>query len=117
MTGAEIVRLGLEKPGAFLCYPFGPDVAVIKARSGGRSRIFIQVFMLHGALHVTFSCDAAHGLYYRSQYPDVSRGWHCPPVQQPYFITLPTDCSVPDEPMRRMLDESYCCVCRKLQRG
>ena len=50
MTPQQVVDYCLSKAGAYLDYPFGPDVTIIKVgktdeRSG---RIFAQVFKLKG---------------------------------------------------------------------
>jgi len=55
------------------------------------------------------------GDFYRTAYPDsVTRGYHCPPVQQPYFNTVRLDGNVSDEEILRMIDGSYRYVVRKL---
>ena len=64
---------------------------------------------------LTFNGDAMTGDFYRSAYPDdVKRGYHCPPVQQPYFNTVNLTGSVPDEEILHMLDGSYKYVVGKL---
>ena len=44
----------------------------------------------------------------------VVRGYHCPPIQQPYFNTLPPDGEVPYEMIIEMIDLSYKTVVEKL---
>lgn len=64
---------------------------------------------------MTFNCDAMTGEFYRSLFPGVVvRGYHCPPVQQPYFNTLPINGEVPDELILEMADHSYKTVMGKL---
>lgn len=65
---------------------------------------------------MTFNCDAMTGEFYRSLFPGVVvRGYHCPPVQQPYFNTLPINVEVvPDELILEMADHSYKTVMGKL---
>lgn len=63
----------------------------------------------------TFNGDAMTGDFYRTAYPDnVTRGYHCPPVQQPYFNTVRLYGGVPDEEFFRMIDGSYRYVVGKL---
>lgn len=63
----------------------------------------------------TFNGDALTGDFYRKLYPgDVKRGYHCPPVQQPYFNTVTLNGNVPDEEILRMADSSYEYVVSKL---
>lgn len=113
MTNREISEYCLSKPGAYTDYPFGPDVAVIKVKK----RIFAQLFNLKGERSATFNCDAETGEFYRSVYSEsVARGYHCPPVQQPYFNTVRLDGEVPDIEIRAMIDHSYNRVVQKLSR-
>ena len=54
------------------------------------------------------------GEFYRQLYPDVIvRGYHCPPVQQPYFNTFPIN-EISDELIHEMADHSYVTVVGKL---
>ena len=116
MMSDEIINYCLAKPGAFIDYPFGPDVTIIKVKSpNSPARIFAQLFVLKGERKATFSCDAMTGAFYRSIYPDdVVRGYHCPPVQQPYFNTVNLDGAVPDDEIVKMADHAYMVVVGKL---
>ena len=44
------------------------------------------------------------------------RGYHCPPVQQPFFNTINLDDSVPDEEIFRMIDHAYEAVVAKFSK-
>ena len=44
----------------------------------------------------------------------MTRGYHCPSVQQPYFNTVRLDGDVPGEEILRMIDGSYRYVVGKL---
>ncbi|MDR0818524.1 MAG: MmcQ/YjbR family DNA-binding protein [Oscillospiraceae bacterium] len=117
MTLQKISDYCLAKPGAYLDYPFGPDFPVIKVKapSQEKGRIFAQPFVLKGLPKVTLNCDQATGEFYRDlYYGSVVRGWHCPPVQQPYFNTIELDGSVPDEEIIVMIEHSYSVVTAKL---
>jgi predicted DNA-binding protein (MmcQ/YjbR family) len=107
----------LAKPGAYLDYPFGPDVAVVKVRAPTQpcGRVFAQVFTLRGVPTATLSCDPLTAEEYRALYPGlVVRGYHCPPVQQPYFNSLPLSGGVPDEDILELADTAYEAVVAKL---
>ena len=120
MTQQQIVDTCLALPGAYLDYPFGPDVAIckVKAPSQEQGRIFAQVFMLRGEPMATFNCDRPTGEFYRGLYPEaVTRGWHCPPVQQPYFNTVKLDGTVQDEEILRMIEHAYRVVRAKLPKA
>ncbi len=117
MTHLEIETYCLMKSGAYPDWPFGPDCTVIKikAPSQEKGRIFAQLFVLRGEPVVTLNCNMMTGELYRSVYPEsVTRGYHCPPVQQPYFNTVKLDGSVSDEVLVEMIDHSYSFVLGKL---
>lgn len=115
MGQEEWIAYCLEKPYAFLAFPFGPETAVVKlGPPGAPPRIFAQFFTLKGAPYATFTCDRAMGEFYRAVYPGVvTRGYHCPPVQQPYFNSLPLNGAVPDDELKSMIDLAYAAVTAK----
>jgi len=120
MTRQEIVDTCLALPGAYLDYPFGPDVAVckVKAPSQEAGRIFAQAFVLRGEPMATFNCDRPTGEFYRQVYPGtVTRGYHCPQVQQPYFNTVKLDGTVSDDEVLRMIGHAYRVVRGKLPKA
>lgn len=111
MKTEEIINYCLKKNGAYIDHPFGPESTIIKVEK----KIFAQLFTLKGIESVTFNCDAMTGEFYRSLFPGVVvRGYHCPPVQQPYFNTLPINGEVTDELILEMADHSYKTVMGKL---
>jgi len=116
MTSQQILDYCLAKPGAYLDFPFGPEVFIIKVKSpSSGARIFAQIFLLKGEPCATFNCDMPTGALYRGAYPGVvTRGHHCPPVQQPYFNTVRLDGGVPDDMLLHMIDHSYAVVVAKL---
>jgi len=117
MTNQEILDECLAKPGAYEDYPFGPEVTVVKVKAPSQEtgRIFAQIFSLKNNRKVTLNCDIMTGEMYRQMYPGtVSRGYHCPPVQQPYFNTVSLDGTVPPQELRRMIAHSYDTVRAKL---
>jgi predicted DNA-binding protein (MmcQ/YjbR family) len=117
MTHAEIIAHCLQKPGAYLDYPFDAvtPVVKVKAPSQEKGRIFAQAFMLRGEPKTTLNCTPAMADFYRRMYPgSVVRGWHCPPVMQPHFNTVSLDGTVPDAEILRMIEEAYDTVVAKL---
>ncbi|WMJ23192.1 MmcQ/YjbR family DNA-binding protein [Paludicola sp. MB14-C6] len=117
MTPQQIIDYCLAKKGAYIDYPFGPDVVVIKVgKTSERSgRIFAQIFKLKDIDTVTLNCDIMTGQFYRDLLPNiVVRGYHCPAVQQPYFNTFPLTDDVPDELIIEMIEHSYKTVLNKL---
>lgn len=117
ITTELITDYCLKKNGAYLDFPFGLDCAVIKVKgdSQEKGRIFAQLFRLKGQDSITLNCDIMTGMLYRDMFPNiVVRGYHCPPVQQPYFNTFPLDGSVPNEIIIEMIEHSYKTVISKL---
>ena len=119
MTHTQIIVYCLAKPGAYLDYPFGPDFAVVKVKapSQQKGRIFAQPFILRRPSRccVTLNCAPDAGDFWRQMFPgSVTRGWHCPPVQQPHFNTVNLDGTVPDDEILRMIDHAYTVVVAKM---
>ena len=117
MTINDIETYCLTKHGAYLDWPFGPEFAVakVKATTQEKGRIFAQPFIHRGEPKVTLNCDMMTGEFYRSIYPgSVTRGWHCPPIQQPYFNAIILDGTVPDDVLIDMIDHAYSVVVGRL---
>ncbi|MBE0601280.1 MAG: MmcQ/YjbR family DNA-binding protein [Firmicutes bacterium] len=117
MTLDQVIAYGMAKSGAYLDYPFTPFFPVIRVKTPSRpgGRIFAQPFLLRGEPKLTVYSTPAAALMYRQRYPHaVARGWHCPPVQQPYFNTVDLGGAVPDEAILRMIDHAYEAAVAKL---
>ena len=101
----------LAKQGCYADYPFGPQCLCIKVCG----HIVAQLFVLRGQPSVTLKCAQEDGVFWRLRYPAVvRRGHHCPPVQQPYWNTLPLNGEVEAADLRAMLDQAYQAVLDKL---
>lgn len=104
MDHAQIEAYCLQKKGAYVDHPFGPDSDIIKVKG----RIFAQLFYLGGKPMLTVNGQAFQNDFYRNLYPQwIRRGYHCPPVQQPYFNTIDLTGDVPEELLLDMMDGSY----------
>jgi len=117
MTQTQIKTYCLAKIGAYHEYSFGPDVSVIKVKAPSQEKgmIFAMLFDLRGEPKVTLKCDIQHGEFYRSIFPDtVTRGYHCPPIQQPYFNTVTLDGTVPYDTLVEMIDHAHTVTVGKL---
>lgn len=113
MTLPELMEKALTLPAACAESPFGPESVCV--RLGEHGRIFASFMPMPG--WVSFKCEPNQGMDWRQQYPGtVRRGWHCPPVQQPYNNTLTMDGTVPDEVLLQMLHHSYDCALASLTR-
>ena len=106
MNYTEIGNYCLSKSHAEEARPFGEWP--ICYRVGGK--IFAQVY--HDK--VTLKCTAFSGEAFRNAYPGiVVRGYHCPPVQQPYWNTIDLS-RFPEEQLSMMIDHAYETVVAKL---
>lgn len=99
MTLDAIKSYCLAKPSALETYPFGDWPICYKV--GGK--IFAQIY----PDKVTLKCTAFSGEAFRQAYPGiVVRGYHCPPVQQPYWNTIFLD-RFPAEELPMMIGHAY----------
>lgn len=111
MNVDEIIAYCLTKRKSYIDYPFGEIPVCVKVCS----HIFAQVYPVSGNYKITLKCEPMFGDFYRKQYPNtVVRGYHCPPVQQPYWNTIHMNGTVPDEELRIMIDHAYQAVIDKL---
>lgn len=99
MDHEQIKAYCLSKPHAEETYPFGDTPICYKV--GGK--IFAQLY----PDKLTVKCTAFSGQMFRQAYPEaVVRGYHCPPVQQPYWNTVCLD-RFPAEELPMMIDHAY----------
>ena len=99
MTTEEIKAYCGRKHKAYEDYPFGEYPVCYKLNG----KIFAQVY----PDKITLKCTAFSGELFRQAYPDVVvRGYHCPPVQQPYWNTIYLD-FFPAEELPAMIDHAY----------
>ena len=103
MTVEKIKEYCLSKHKAYETQPFG-DVPVCFRLN---NKIFAQLYPYEWDYKITLKCTADAADFYRMLYPDkISRGYHCPPVQQPYWNTIDL-VDFPDEELLRMIDLAY----------
>lgn len=89
----------LAKPKAYEDLPFGEIPICYKVNK----RIFAQLY----PDKITLKCTAFSGEAFRNAYPGVIvRGYHCPPVQQPYWNTIDLK-RFPSEELPMMIDHAY----------
>lgn len=111
MNADEITAYCLQKKGAYIDFPFGAIPACVKVCS----RIFAQVYPKADDYKLTLKCDPVLGGLYRQAYPGtVLRGYHCPPVQQPFWNTVYLNGGISDAEIKMMIDHAYGVVVSKL---
>lgn len=103
MTCEQIKAYCLSKHGAVETYPFGPVPICFKLNG----KIFAQLYPYPEDYRITLKCTRETGETYRLVYPQlVTRGYHCPPVQQPYWNTIKLN-GFPEDELIRLMDHAY----------
>lgn len=99
----DIKAYCLNKWKAYEDYPFR-DIPICYKLNG---KVFAQIYPNQEDFKITLKCTADAGQFYRQVYPGVVvRGYHCPPVQQPYWNTVYLE-DFPDEELLNMIDHAY----------
>lgn len=103
MKVEDIKEYCLSKHGAYETFPFG-DVPICYKLNG---KIFAQLYPCEWDFKITLKCTADVGDFYRQVYPNkIVRGYHCPPVQQPYWNTVYL-ADFPYDELLYMIDLAY----------
>lgn len=103
MLFKEIRDYCLSKHKAYEDYSFGDIPICYKLNN----KIFAQIYPMSTDYKITLKCTVDVGEFYRRIYPKkVVRGYHCPPVQQPYWNTIYLD-DFPDDELLNMIDHAY----------
>ena len=103
MDAKEIMRYCMSKHKACETFPFG-DIPICYRLNG---RIFAQLYPLEQDFKITLKCPADTADFFRQMYPGtVVRGYHCPPVQQPYWNTVHL-ADFPDDELLYLIDLAY----------
>lgn len=98
-----ILEYCLSKKHAYLDYPFGEIPICIKLNK----KIFAQIYPNQNDYKITLKCEPMTGDFYRQIYPGVvKRGYHCPPVQQPFWNTIELE-QIEENELLNMIDHAY----------
>lgn len=104
----DIAAYCLSRYKACVTTPFGPCPICYKV-SG---KIFAQLY----PDKLTLKCTRFQGELFRSTWPGiVTRGYHCPPVQQPYWNTIDLS-RFPENKLPNMIDLAYNTVVSSLSK-
>ena len=111
MSVDEIITYCLKKKSVYVDYPFGEIPICVKVHN----KIFAQVYPKAADYKLTLKCEPMMGNFYRQMYPNtVVRGYHCPPIQQPFWNTIHMNGDVSDNELKIMIDHAYKAVVSKL---
>lgn len=98
------------KPDAQRDMPFGEDALVFKVMG----KMFALVAWQAEPLTINLKADPVDAVILRKQYPAVQPGYH---MNKAHWNTVTLDGSVPEEEIRRMMDDSYRLVVRGLSKA
>lgn len=103
----------LSHPGAYETRPFGKYPICYRVMG----KIFAQFNPEEQFYKITLKCEPEKAYLYRQLYPKtIARGYHCPPVQQPYWNTIDLEGFSDMEVLFQMIDEAYDAVVEKLSK-
>lgn len=110
MNHEQLMKIGLNKPGTALKYPFDPDLPVLYVGS--------KMFALFGKTgadeSVNLKADPEEAWMLRQQYPSaVLPGYH---MNKKHWNTVVLNGAVPDDELLAMLEQSYRLVRTKLSK-
>ncbi len=95
----HLLNYCLTKPKSYEDHPFGDYPICVKVHG----KIFAQLY----PDKLTLKCTRFQGELFRQSYPGiVVRGYHCPPVQQPYWNTIDLE-RFPAEELPYLIDLAY----------
>lgn len=98
------------KPGARRDMPFGADVLVFKVLH----KMFALVAWQDEPLTIALKADPIDAIILRRQYQAVRPGYH---LNKKHWNTVTLDGSIPEDELRRMIDDSYTLVVQGMTRA
>lgn len=101
----------LSKPEAWLDYPFGPDVAVLKIDKKMFATLGEEFVDGQPLARMNLKCDPHEAQILRDIFPAVMPGYH---MNKTHWNTVLLDQSIPAGELQRMIDASYALVVRSL---
>lgn len=94
----------MRHPNVYEARPFGKYPICYKVMG----KIYVQFFPEEHFYKITLKCKPENANVYRELYPGiVVRGYHCPPVQQPYWNTIELEAFTDMELLFQMIEEAY----------
>ena len=109
----DIQSYCMGRSGAYEARPFGESPICFKVMG----KIFAQLNPDKSFYKITLKCEPDKAELYRMLFPGILvRGYHCPPVQQPYWNTIDLDAFTDEQMLLQMIDEAYDALVNKLSK-
>jgi predicted DNA-binding protein (MmcQ/YjbR family) len=103
----DVKKYLLNKPETSEGFPFGPEVAVYKVHG----KMFALIGMENNETRINLKCDPAEAEQLRMVFDAVLPGYH---MNKKHWNTVIINGSIPDGEMKRMIDNSYRLIVKKL---
>ena len=100
MKYEELEKVFLDKPGAWLDYPFGQEVAVFKIGP----KMFGFIAWNDDPLWMNLKCDPDDAIALREMFQAVQPGYH---MNKQHWNTVTIDGSIPEPMLNDMVERSY----------
>ncbi len=102
-TRQEAIQYCLSLEGCYEDYPFrDPNWTVI--RHNDSRKVFAWIFEREGNIWINVKCDPEWRDFWRKAFESVIPAYH---LNKKYWNSIILDGTVPDEDIRRMIQESY----------
>jgi predicted DNA-binding protein (MmcQ/YjbR family) len=105
----EAIDHCLQLPGTEETTPFGPEALVYKVAG----KMFALAGIRNDVPGLNLKCDPDRALELRDEYEGITAGYH---MSKKHWNTVSIDGSVPDELVRKMIEQSYALVVAGLSR-
>jgi predicted DNA-binding protein (MmcQ/YjbR family) len=104
----------LAKPGSWLDYPFGEEVAVYKVGSKESGKMFALIPEGKQALTISLKCDPVLAETLRSRYESVMPGYH---LNKKHWNTIVVSGQLSNQETKDLIDLSYRLVLESLSKA
>ncbi|RRJ83074.1 MmcQ/YjbR family DNA-binding protein [Aestuariirhabdus litorea] len=109
-TSTEVTNYLLAKPGAYVDYPFGPQVRVFKVAE----KVFALFDPDQNPLRINLKCEPMQSLALRDLFDAIQPGYH---MNKKHWNTITLDGSVPRGELMRLFDLSFELVVKGLPKA
>lgn len=104
MTHKELEAYVLSKPGSWLDYPFGEEVAVYKVGSKQTGKMFALIPEGKDPVRISLKCDPVLAETLRQRYESVMPGYH---LNKKHWNTIVTSGQLCEREVFDLVDLSY----------